>query len=57
MRSLAEHFGLPTAKRKDSQGVCFLGKLKWEDFLGHYIPDNPGPVVEQESGKVPFCLS
>ena len=39
VRLLASDAGLPTASRRDSQGVCFLGKLKWNDFLKHYIPD------------------
>jgi tRNA U34 2-thiouridine synthase MnmA/TrmU len=30
-------FDLPTQARKDSQGICFLGKLRWDDFLGHYV--------------------
>lgn len=30
--------------RKDSQGICFLGKLKFEDFIGHYLGDNPGEI-------------
>jgi len=46
VRALAESFNLPTKARKDSQGICFLGKLKWGDFLAHYLPDQPGPVVE-----------
>ena len=30
--------------RKDSQGICFLGKLKFEDFVGHHLGENPGVV-------------
>ena len=44
-------FDLPTQARKDSQGICFLGKLKWDDFLGHYIDDAPGDVCELDTGK------
>mmetsp|Transcript_2793 Transcript_2793/g.6216 ORF Transcript_2793/g.6216 Transcript_2793/m.6216 type:complete len:235 (-) Transcript_2793:848-1552(-) len=52
VRELAHEFDLPTKSRKDSQGICFLGKLKWDDFLRHYIDDAPGEVVELETGKV-----
>jgi tRNA-specific 2-thiouridylase len=51
VREVAERFGLPTADKKDSQGICFLGQVKMTDFLGHYIPETPGEIVDP-SGKV-----
>lgn len=45
VRKIAAKAGLPNAERKDSQGICFLGKLKMSDFLAQYIKENPGPVV------------
>lgn len=51
VRSLAERFGLPNAKRKDSQGICFLGKLPFDEFLRHHLSEKPGPIVEFETGK------
>jgi len=45
VRRLAEQHHLPNAKRKDSQGICFLGKVKINDFLKAYIPDKPGRIV------------
>jgi tRNA-specific 2-thiouridylase len=42
---LAHQFGLPVADKKDSQGICFLGKVKINDFLRHYLPDKPGPIL------------
>lgn len=50
VRELAIQFNLPTKDRKDSQGICFLGKLKFKDFLKHYLGENPGNMVEQETG-------
>jgi len=47
VRKLAEKFGLPTAEKKDSQGVCFLGELNMKDFLKHYIKSNKGDVVTE----------
>ena len=46
VRELAREFNLPNAERKDSQGLCFIGKVKVQDFLQHYIPNNPGPIVD-----------
>jgi len=51
VRELAREFDLPTQKRKDSQGICFLGKLKFEDFVGHHLGENPGPVVDFHTGR------
>ncbi|MDR1906895.1 MAG: tRNA 2-thiouridine(34) synthase MnmA [Puniceicoccales bacterium] len=45
VRALAEKAGLATAKKKDSQGICFLGKVKIQDFLAHYIEKNPGNII------------
>lgn len=51
VRVLAEKFGLPTARKKDSQGICFIGQVRMSDFLRHYIPDSPGQIVDT-TGKV-----
>jgi tRNA-specific 2-thiouridylase len=51
VRALAEKFGLPNAKRKDSQGICFLGKIPFDEFLRHHLGEKPGPIVEFETGK------
>jgi len=51
VREEAERFDLPTATKKDSQGICFIGNVKMSDFLRHYVPDNPGEIVDVE-GKV-----
>ena len=44
VRQMAERFGLLTAKKKDSQGICFLGKVKLDDFLAQYIKPKTGQV-------------
>lgn len=51
VRKLAEKFGLPTATKKDSQGVCFLGPLDMKEFLKHYIKSKKGNV-ENTKGEV-----
>lgn len=50
VRKLAEKFGLPTAKKPDSQGICFVGEVGIREFLRQYIETAPGPVVERETG-------
>ncbi|MBV9349480.1 MAG: tRNA 2-thiouridine(34) synthase MnmA [Patescibacteria group bacterium] len=49
VRKLAEKIGLPNAKRKDSQGLCFLGHVDMAEFLKRYIPAQSG-IVRDESG-------
>jgi tRNA-uridine 2-sulfurtransferase len=45
LRTLARDANLPTANKKDSQGICFIGEVKMSDFLRAYVPDAPGPIV------------
>lgn len=45
VRQLASTHQFANANRKDSQGICFLGKVKINDFLRSYIPDKPGAIV------------
>lgn len=46
VRKIAEKYNLPTAKKKDSQGVCFLGPIDMKDFLSHYIETKKGNVLD-----------
>ena len=52
VRELAKKFGIPVAAKKDSQGICFIGDIKMSDFLAHYIPDTPGPIVTLDGREV-----
>lgn len=51
VRELAEKFALPTAHKKDSQGLCFIGKIDMKDFLSHYIETKNGNVLNT-SGEI-----
>lgn len=51
VRTLAEQFDLPTKARKDSQGICFLGKISFNDFIRYHLGEKPGDLVEYETGK------
>lgn len=50
VRRLALDYALANATRKDSQGICFLGKFKFKDFLRHYLGTKEGQVIEFETG-------
>lgn len=52
VRELAARAALPSAKRNDSQGICFLGKVNYNDFIRRYLGEKEGPIVEFETGKV-----
>lgn len=44
-RALAREFGLPTAEKPDSQGICFIGhELDVKSFLKRYINEHEGAV-------------
>ena len=50
LRALAREAKLPTADKKDSQGICFIGEVKMADFLRAYVPDAPGPIIRATDG-------
>ena len=52
VRQLAHDAHLPSADRKDSQGICFLGKINYNDFLRRYLGEKEGKIVELETGKI-----
>lgn len=51
VREIAEREHLVNAKRKDSQGICFLGKINYNDYLRRYLGEQPGDVIELETGR------
>lgn len=63
VRQLARRYGLPTAEKKDSQGICFIGKVDLKSFLARRIPRHPGPIVTvdgrvigRHQGIAPFTI-
>ncbi len=52
VRKIAEKYDLLTAKKKDSQGVCFLGPIDMKDFLSHYIDIKIGYVLNTKGEKI-----
>lgn len=51
VRELAKKYDLPNAERKDSQGICFLGKVHFDQFLEHYLGTKEGNIVDWKTGK------
>jgi tRNA-specific 2-thiouridylase len=52
VRSIAKTERLPSADRKDSQGICFLGKINYNDFIRRYLGEKEGKIIELETGKI-----
>jgi tRNA-specific 2-thiouridylase len=52
VREIARKAGLPTAEKKDSQGICFLGKVSLSDFLKQYIPARSGTIITTRGRKI-----
>lgn len=52
VRQIAIDNNLPSAQRKDSQGICFLGKVNYNDFIGRYLGKKEGLIVELETGNI-----
>jgi tRNA (5-methylaminomethyl-2-thiouridylate)-methyltransferase len=51
VRKLAEKYNLPNKARKDSQGICFLGKVKFNEFVKHYLGEKKGDIMEFETNE------
>jgi tRNA-specific 2-thiouridylase len=52
VRDIARRAGLSTAEKKDSQGICFLGKFSLDDFLKEYIPEHHGTLMTTAGEKI-----
>ena len=52
VRDMAKERGLFTAEKKDSQGICFVGKVGIREFLSQYVEQVPGEIIDKKSGKI-----
>lgn len=50
VREIAEREGLINANRKDSQGICFLGNINYNEYIYRYLGENEGDIIEIETG-------
>jgi len=51
VRALAGKFDLPNKDRKDSQGICFLGKIKYRDWLREHLGEKQGDILNKKTGE------
>ncbi len=51
VRRIAQEAHLPNANRRDSQGICFLGQIDYNDFIRRHLGERPGPIIELETGR------
>jgi len=51
VRNIAVEAKLPNAFLRDSQGICFLGKINYNDFIRRHLGERPGAIVEIETGR------
>ncbi len=52
VRKLAKKYNLSTAEKKDSQGLCFVGKVDMKEFLERFIPQQKGDVLNEKGEKI-----
>ena len=52
VRKMARDLKLPSAGRPDSQGICFLGKVNYNEFIKRYAGEQEGDIIELETGKI-----
>lgn len=52
VRQWAAKLQLPNQARRDSQGICFLGKVRFSEFVREHLGTWPGPIVEEETDDV-----
>lgn len=52
VRKLAKKFGLVTAEKKESMGICFVGKVGIKEFLSQYVKTKPGKIIDENNQVV-----
>jgi tRNA (5-methylaminomethyl-2-thiouridylate)-methyltransferase len=52
VRHIADEYGLITAEKKDSTGICFIGERNFTKFLENYLPNTPGNVIDIDINEV-----
>lgn len=58
VRDIANAAGLPTATKRESMGICFIGKRNFQSFISQYLPSmpQPGTFVDVDTGEVSLII-
>lgn len=51
VREFAKKYDLPNQSRKDSQGICFLGKIKFNEFIKYHLGEINGDIIDHDTNK------
>jgi tRNA-specific 2-thiouridylase len=51
VRKMAMDYDLPNKNRKDSQGICFLGQIKFNEFIKHHLGELKGDIIDSDTNK------
>ncbi|MBN1442528.1 MAG: tRNA 2-thiouridine(34) synthase MnmA [Planctomycetes bacterium] len=52
VRRLAAELDLPSRDREESQGICFLGKIRFDEFVRSHLGERKGPIIERDTGRL-----
>ena len=52
VRQYAQEKQLPPSQRKDSQGICFLGKIKYKDFVKYHLGTKQGNIIDKQTHNI-----
>ena len=52
VRKIASDYGLVTASKKDSTGICFIGERNFQKFIHNYLKENPGDIIDVKTKEV-----
>ncbi|NQX83492.1 MAG: tRNA 2-thiouridine(34) synthase MnmA [Mycoplasmataceae bacterium] len=52
VRKIAIESKIPVANKKDSTGICFIGKRNFPEFISNYLKEKEGKIIDEETGEV-----
>ncbi len=52
IREIAKEANIPVADKKDSTGICFIGKRNFPEFISNYLEEKPGKIVDENTGEI-----
>lgn len=52
IREIAKEANIPVANKKDSTGICFIGKRNFPEFISNYLEEKPGKIIDEQTGQI-----